>query len=59
MAIRAPDGAKKNGQREQGDVSTVMESFGQMLIVQFEECSVLGGNVTVPRSTLSLKTDSL
>ena len=42
-----------------GDVSKVMESFGQMLIVQFEECSELGGNVTVPQPTLSLKTDSL
>ena len=30
-----------------------------MLIVQFEECSELGGNVTVPQQTLSLKTDSL
>ena len=50
---------KKNGPREQRDVSKVMESFGQMLIVQFEECSELGGNVTVPQQTLSLKTDSL
>ena len=39
---------EKNGPREQRDMSKVMESFGQMLIVQFEECSVLGGNLTVP-----------
>ena len=50
---------EKNGPREQRDMSKVMESFGQMLIVQFEECSELGGNVTVPQQTLSLKTDSL
>ena len=40
---------EKNGPREQRDMSKVMESFGQMLIVQFEECSELGGNVTVPQ----------
>ena len=57
---KVQNGQKKTKSRSlRGDVSKVMESFGQMLIVQFGECSELGGNVTVPQPTLSLKRDSL